>query len=395
MKQLVGYLLNRETGNGIAGKPVTFQLLNGSPVPATAPATYTPGAITRGSKDTVTDANGRFSAWWELSPGPVNIEIASALGPPTPETKVRKWDEQAQLGYQWSSDISRLGRGIRNGVVRGFLNELAVSPAGGGHNIIVATGGAIINGLPFTIENGPLTIAGTPNTNPAIASRLDLISLRQYNETAAGQLAGKQDIVITVGTSNNVAPATPTGSDFRDIPLWVLATAYNGTTKTVPADGGDKREFTNPTVADMVPLQASWNYNAAPSALTNLPATSWVALPNVTLTISGMSVAKVYDGYLSGIVHFRGNGQALTLDMRMAPNNTTPGLTDTALLIGFMEAPGVTYNVNLPFFRPLTGITGVTTFTVTPQFRQLDASGSPFIPSACGVDLVMQLVPRV
>src|SRR5687768_17122062 len=66
MKVITGYLLDRETGVGISGKTVSFEKLNGDPI--TTATTYAQ------SVSSTTDANGRFSGWFELSPGPVNVQ---------------------------------------------------------------------------------------------------------------------------------------------------------------------------------------------------------------------------------------------------------------------------------------------------------------------------------
>src|SRR5687768_16980843 len=122
MKVITGYLLDRETGVGISGKTVSFEKLNGDPI--TTATTYAQ------SVSSTTDANGRFSGWFELSPGPVNVQVDVGAS----EVKRRVYDEQAKYDLSWSSDQERVVRALRDGVIKGFLNELAVTSAGG-HNI--------------------------------------------------------------------------------------------------------------------------------------------------------------------------------------------------------------------------------------------------------------------
>jgi hypothetical protein len=120
-----------------------------------------------------------------------------------------------------------------------------------GHTIRIATGGAVFNGNVFSIEQAAYDIAGAANANEAINPRLDLITLRQYNESAAGQDAGRQAVIVTQGSATSVVPAIPTGADFIDFPLGVVSTAYNAATKTVFRDD---RYFTTSITPHAHPL---------------------------------------------------------------------------------------------------------------------------------------------
>lgn len=231
VKELTGYLIDRVTGAGISGKNVSFNKLDGTPVSVSDTLWQQVSGTT--------DANGRFSARFELSPGPVNVQVDVSGS----EKKVRKSDDKAQMGISWSNDISRIARGLGTGVVGGFLNELVVT-ANTGHTMFIGTGAAIFNGGVFSIEVNPISVVIPENTNPALTPRIDLITLRQYNESAAGQLSGKQEIIVTLGTTSGVAPATPTGASFVDFPLATVSTSYNSAT-TSP--GKDLRVMTRST----------------------------------------------------------------------------------------------------------------------------------------------------
>lgn len=275
MKVLTGYLIDRETGVGIASKDVDFLKLDGTAV--TNATTYVQ------STPTTTDGDGKFVAWFELSPGPVDVVVDAIPGV---EVKVRKHDEKAQFGYSWSSDISRFGRAFPSGVINDFLNELAVT-AGPGHQINIATGAAVFNGSVFSIENGPMAIAGTSNPAGPANPRIDLLTLRQYNETAAGQDSGRQEVVVTLGTVTSVAPATPTGSSFIDLPIATLSTAIGGASKTVT----DLRVFTTPSASD----KAMKFFQSSDVAVVNLT-TSYQDI--LTVSATGLDPNTVYDGEL-------------------------------------------------------------------------------------------------
>lgn len=284
MKELVGYLLDRETGVGISGKTVAFTKLDGSPV--TSADTYW-----QDLSSSVTDSNGRFSGRFELSPGPINTKVTVSGS----EVKIRKHDERAEFGFQWASDISRVARGMR-GVVGGFKNELLPScPAG--HTIRIATGAAIFNGSVFSIENNYMDIAGTTNVNVALTTRIDLVTLRQYNEDAAGQLAGKQQVVVTLGSTNGVVPAVPTGADFVDYPIAEFTTGYNAATKTMSRD---RRTFVVGSPASVTTLDNAVSF-AGYFSQTTVPAAGADFTPTGgtwSLPANTLNADRVYDGYI-------------------------------------------------------------------------------------------------
>lgn len=223
MKTVRGYLLDRATGAAISGKTVNFRDLAGAAI-STLNTYYQ-------SVDAVTQADGSFTGNFELSPGPVNISVTVSGS----EVKARKWNENAQFGITWSSDLTRVIRGIPEGVLPGFFNELALSVPSG-HTIRIATGGAVFNGGFFSFENNYYEVAGTANPAGPANPRIDLITLRQYNADAVGQLAGKQEVIVTLGTVSGVAPVTPTGSNFKDFPIGTVSTAVGSPTKTVNSD---------------------------------------------------------------------------------------------------------------------------------------------------------------
>jgi hypothetical protein len=353
MKEITGYLLDRETGVGISGKAVAFTNLAG--------AAFASGASPYISLDAVTDGDGRFRGRFELSPGPVNVEVTVS----GTEVKGRKWDEKAQFGYSWASDQRLLARAFKRGVISGYLNELAVSVPSG-HIVRVATGAAVFNGNVLSIENGNYDIAGTANTNPALNPRLDLVTLRQYNEDASGQDAGRQDIVITLGTSQNVAPATPTGASFVDEPLAVLSTAYNAATTTV---SDDLREFTG--ISDTATPLSDY-YTTSDSASVT---TSYTTFD--TLTITGLDDRKVYDGQIVIFGHFGGDdlkqASVYNLDLRLNSDFMLGGVKE-------FVPTGISFNPEgssndyllktvLSFSWPIIAVTGVTSFSLPIELR--------------------------
>lgn len=236
MKEIVGYLIDRTTGLGIAAKTVSFKDLSGVAIAAGAvnPSGASTGSIYQ-SISSVTDGNGRFFAKFEFSPGPVNITVDVSGS----EKKVRKWDEKAQAGSNWMSDLSRYGEAFEEVVIKGYLNELVPSIVSG-HTYRIGKGAAAVGGGLLSIEDmggaAGLDITGTANNNVALNPRIDLVTLRQYKDTAVGQNAGRQAVVVTEGVSSGAVPATPSGADFTDIPIVAVSTAYLASTKTIYQD---------------------------------------------------------------------------------------------------------------------------------------------------------------
>jgi hypothetical protein len=229
MKKLVGYLIDRETGAGISGKSVFFEDLSSIAI----------SSGTHGTKyqsvSTSTDADGRFQAIFELSPGPVNIRVEAAVD----ETKVRMHDEQAQLGGVWTSDLPTGYQAFGDGVIEDLLDEMDVSVVSA-HTIRVKKGASFVDGHVFSILDmggaAGVDVAGTANNNAAINPRIDTVCLKQWADTAADQDSGRQEIVIIEGSASNVAPTLPSSSDYTLLPLRDLSTAYLGSTKTLSTD---------------------------------------------------------------------------------------------------------------------------------------------------------------
>lgn len=356
MKEISGYLIDRNLGTGISGKAVIFRNL--------ANAVITP---TYGSKyeDAATDADGFFRAWYELSPGPVNVQVTVSGS----EKKVRKHNEKAQMGIQWSSDISRIGRAMGNGVIGKFLNELNVSTSG--HNIIIATGGAVIDGVLFSIENGSITVAGSANTT--LPTRKDILTLRQYKETASGQNAGRQDIILTTGVTDGVAPAIPTGSDFTDLLIATLTTAQNASTKTVT----DNRPFVSPS-SDATKGGPLYFEQLIPGTLNKTNAAQFTA---GTLTMSGLDPNLIYDGYIDLDIAINASGPAAAWNSQL--NMQTPNKS----WIRPSNAWVVLYEINqystanpvtdrIQYRIPVIGLTGVSSETFALSLRFLSDGAS-------------------
>jgi hypothetical protein len=307
--------------------------------------------------DAVTDADGRFEAWFELSPGPVNIQVDVS----GTEVKVRKHDEMAQFGSVWSSDIGRMGRIFPDGIINDYLNEMAVTTPSG-HNIVIATGAAIIHGHIFSIENGPMTIVGTANTNPAIDPRLDLVTLRQYHETAAGQDSGRQEVVVTLGTSSDVAPATPTGADFTDLPLAVVSTAHLAASKTLDED---LREYVTPAISELAPNITRIN-GVGGVGLT----TSYVT--RHTFSVTGLNPDRTYDGEVTlqyYVVTASGSGSN-TMDIDITSPYAYGGVQEVTGVLPVQALASVN-NQNLSYTIPLVGVTGVEDFTFDVRLKKL------------------------
>jgi hypothetical protein len=220
-----------------------------------------------------------------------------------------------------------------------------------------------------------MTIAGTANTNPALNPRLDLVTLRQYKSTAAGQDSGRQEVVVTLGTTQNVAPATPTGADFTDLPVGVVSTGHNASTKTVSQD---LRKFTVPTPE-------------APKVDTDGP-TGTVGLittyvnTHLTITITGLDAAETYDGDL----HIEGN--VFFEDLQEPDEMIVYANINKAELVGgvindrivsrwnFQETgrSGESYRMFMraTLHHPIAGVTGVTSYEIPVKFRKFSATGS-------------------
>ena len=373
MKRLQGYLIDRETGAGISGKTVSFENLAGAAI--TTATTYAQAV------DTVTDSDGKFESWFELSPGPVNVQVDVS----GTEVKVRKHDEMAQFGAVWSSDIQRMGRAFPNGIIDGYLNEMAVTTPSG-HNIVIATGSAIIDGHVFSIENGAMTIAGAANNNAGIANRLDLVTLRQYKEAASGQDSGRQTVVVTQGVTTGVAPATPTGSDFTDIPLAVVSTAYLAPTKSVHKDLR-YRSSGNPAISVREETSAT-------TVITGTYATM------ATVEAEGLIEGVVYDGLLTLMVsvEYRANASAAqpnNLWVRMDFDFFAEGVvsdTDMGRVYSISTATSETDWLSLYRVFPIQGLTGVSDVSIDVELRKF-ISGNGTLTTG-DIEAVLSLVPR-
>lgn len=364
MKEITGYLIDRTTGAGIASKAVAFKKLDGSAV-STAETYYQDVSAT-------TDSDGKFYGKFELSPGPVKVEVTVSGS----EKKVRKHDEKAQMGIQWSSDISKLGLAVGDQFLK-TLNRMAPT-VGSGHNIQIATGGAIVGGVPFTIENGQMTIAGTSNPGGSgIDPRLDLVTLRQYKESASGQNAGKQAVIITNGTTSNIVPAVPTGSDFTDLPLAVFSTAMGAATKTLYQD---RRNF-GPTQNEIEDGGQLGDY--ADVATDTVVTSSYVAL--ATPTITALTPDAIYDGY----IHIDGrwfiadsaSDQGIYLQIN---KSEIIGPTLTNYKIAFNSAAqGSVGDGNFSYHHFLHNITGVTSYSVPIEFKRYGTSNPTISQARC------------
>lgn len=367
MKEITGYLIDRTTGVGVSGKAVTFKDLAGVAIAAgTAVSTGTPaGASYAQSVSAVTDGNGKFAAWFELSPGPVNTVVTVSGS----EIKTRKADEKAPFGIQWAADTSRVIQALPSGVSRGFLNELAVSnPAG--HTIRIATGGAVFGGGVFTIENGNLDIPGSSYTGTPGWSRIDIVTLRQYKESAAGQLSGQQRVVVTEGTGAlaPTAPATPTGADFTDLLLAQLSTAHGAGSKTVT----DRRVFSNPSSSDKAQLTTSLRGSGSVSVTT-----SYTTLQSIV--VSGLSPNVVYDGEV--LLQYEastdsGGPGAIVLQDITSPYHVG-GIAADVLLGGVIPSSVNVPGSNIYHTNPLVGISGVSGFTYDIRLKRSSLGASP------------------
>lgn len=375
MKKLTGYLRDRATGVGVSGKAVTWKNLAGADI--TSAVTYWQDV------DAVTDADGRFEAKFELSPGPVNVTVTVSGS----EVKKRMHDEQVQYGPVWSSDIGRIIAAREEGVIDNFLNELALSiPAG--HTIRIATGGAIFNHGIYTIENGPLDITGTANPsgpNP----RIDLVTLRQYDEDASGQNAGRQTYVVTEGSSAGVAPSTPTGADFVDLPLGTVSTAQGAATKTLHSD---LRVFTPASAPSTEPKHSRTVANSVFNSTTSLA--TWI-----TAVISGLDASRIYDGEL--ILHGTVDVETATAVAALMVSVSHANLLDG----GFASTkdgdsiavvyPGTYDEFDWQVFEwtwPIIGLTGVTSMTIPVQLKR--GTGDSQIRVYDGGYALIRLRPR-
>lgn len=362
MKELVGYLLDRTTGAGIPGKTVAFTKLDGSPVTSADTFWQSTGG-------NVTDSNGMFTGRFELSPGPINTKVTVNPGV---EVKIRNSNERAEFGFQWASDISRIARNA-SGVIGGFLSELLLAVPGG-HTIRINTGAAIFNGSVFSIENGVMDITGVANTNPALTPRVDLITLRQYNESAAGQDSGRQQVVVTLGSTSNVAPPVQTGADFIDFPIGTVSTGYLATSKSLVAD---LRVFTRSTRsltdAKYVPLY--FEQDIANSG--NKVGTGYFTAG--TLSITGLDASLIYDGYIEVNLQINTTSVGAFYEVVWQTQHINASLRPTTLTdrrIARVAGQDNTQIGQLNYRMPLIGLTGVASVSYPLSLRCVYVSGN-------------------
>ena len=245
-KTVEGYVLDIDTAAGIPGATVTIYDANTNSALS--------GVVGLSTNPVNTDANGHFKFTMDLSPGPVYVDAANGG-----KHDRRMGLEQMQIGDHWMSDIPTLLHLFTDGVIRGVLNEFAVSVSGSINQFTVATGEAIIQGHAWSLSSGAYTASIAANTT--IANRRSIVVLRQFLDAA---YQGKQVIDIIYGTVDGVDPTLKQGVDdgsgntIWEFPLATLNTVQNAGISTIVADD---RVFTVPQTVSISRQQTDVAYD--------------------------------------------------------------------------------------------------------------------------------------
>lgn len=159
-----------------------------------------------------TDANGLYTVEQSLNPGPVYWEATSG--------GVKRMGSSKTYGMSGPISVYELVfvlRALGNGKVKGYANQLAVTAGGAGtRTVTVATGAALVNGIPVVIY-GTQTVTGSANGTQA--ARSDVLLLTVTNPGQANE--GKAVLEIQEGktSSNFVTAAGTTSLPLADLSL--------------------------------------------------------------------------------------------------------------------------------------------------------------------------------
>ena len=227
MKKVAGYVLDIPGGNPIVGAEVTIRdKNNGTAITTGNPAS---GVVN-------TNGDGYFEWVADFSPGPVYADAFVS----TAERKRRYGQETIQVGTHWLDDLPVLAGIFSNGVITGKLNSFLVTATGITRVVTVATGHAIIEGYPWTLESGAKTL--TADANTTLATRQDRVVLKQEK---TGVYAGRQTLYIKHGTIAATPPTLQNDASVTEFSLAIIVTPQNGNTTVLL----DERVYSTQVVA--------------------------------------------------------------------------------------------------------------------------------------------------
>ena len=197
-----------------------------------------------------TDANGQVSYAPNLSPGPFYITGTDAT--PDPDSvRVTSSKSTGSGGAYSLAELPLVLRAFGNGVIDGYLNELAVSYDAAGLDLDIATGAMIAKGIPAvvttTFEHAVVTARDA--TNPKACYLV--LEFTGVGETNEGKVVSK-DVCGTAAASPSLPALTQTEATYQ----YPLATFTLPTTaSTTLTNVVDVRTFVgqrNPVVSSVV-----------------------------------------------------------------------------------------------------------------------------------------------
>ncbi|HXG72828.1 MAG TPA: hypothetical protein VNJ04_19710 [Gemmatimonadaceae bacterium] len=161
-----------------------------------------------------TTTAGLYQFAFDGNPPPYKISVVSGG-----ETKIVSSKVVGMAGPTSISGIPTLLRMFSGGVVQGVYNELAVTAPGASMTVSMATGAAVVRGIPY--ENfaaaKTITIAAADVTNP----RIDTIAIEVVPPGAGENIEGRSAYVKLQGApaATPVAPALTQSSTLFQIPI--------------------------------------------------------------------------------------------------------------------------------------------------------------------------------
>lgn len=168
-----------------------------------------------------TDGAGFYTITESLNPGPVYWEATSGTGSTKRKGSSKTYGMSGPLSvYELVYVLKSLG----SGKVKGYAGQLEVM-ATGTRQVSVATGAALVNGMPVTIHAAQ-TVTGTANTSGS--TRTDMLVLQVTNPGQAEE--GKAELVIKEGVTASTVTAS---ANTTILPLATLTLTNGGTSYSV------------------------------------------------------------------------------------------------------------------------------------------------------------------
>ncbi len=258
--------------------------------PGGAAAATKPYSIKLHADDSVlqsgnTDANGQVSYAPNLSPGPWYLTATDAT--PEPDAvRVISTKSSGSGGAYSLGELPMALRGLGNGVVAGYLNALAVSYDGAGLDLSVATGAAVVKGIPAVVNTAanPAIVTTRDAANPkACYLVLEVTGVGQTNE---GKVEFK-DVCGTAAASPALPALTQTEATYQyPLASFRLPTTAS-TTLTTLADVRTYLGIRNPVVGSVV-------RRVNPATEDTTTSTTGVDATGLTTTVTLLS-GGVYD----------------------------------------------------------------------------------------------------